>query len=144
MLIGNRLTEGISNGDFDEIAVSNRALSAAEILAIYQNGRCAPLVDVPDPSVRAFDFGSPWPNPTATGVSLEFHLPSPARVRADVVDIAGRRVSPVLLEGEQPSGSHRLRWNGLDESGRKVAPGIYLIRIRAGDAVKVRRIIAIR
>ena len=144
VLLGNRLSEGISTGKFDEIAVSNRALSAAEILAIYQNGRCAPLVDVPERSVRNFDFGAPWPNPTSRGVNLEFVLPSAARVRADVVDIAGRRVSPVLVDRELPPGGHRLEWNGLDPSGRKVAPGIYLIRIRAGDALKVRRIIAIR
>jgi hypothetical protein len=144
VLIGNRVSEGISTGSFDEIAVSNRALSAAEILAIFQNGRCVPLVDVRDRPVRGFELAAPWPNPTARGVSLELDLPSAAWVHAEVVDIAGRRVSPVLQDGELPAGSHRLQWNGLDRSGRRVAPGVYLVRVRAGDAVKVRQIIAIR
>jgi len=136
------------NGRIDEPAIYNRALSGSEIQAIVaagSGGRCA-LVDVTDfsPSTGRLEFAPPWPNPAARAINLEFQLPAIAHVRADVVDIAGRRVSPVLEDGVLAAGPHRLRWDGRGPSGHRVAPGVYLVRISSDAAVALRQIVVIR
>jgi flagellar hook assembly protein FlgD len=65
-------------------------------------------------------------------------------VRAEVVDVAGRRVSPLFEDGVLAAGAHRLRWDGRDASGHRVAAGVYLIRISADAATAVHRIVVIR
>ena len=136
------------DGMIDELAIYNRALSASEIQAIYNTGtagRCALVgVDDPRPAARAFEFAAPWPNPAGRAINLEFQLPASAAVHADVVDVAGRRVSRLLQDGVLAAGAHHLQWDGRDASGQQVAPGVYLFRISTGAAAAVRRIIVIK
>ncbi len=136
------------NGLIDEPATYNRALSAAEIKARYQagsGGLCA-VAGVNDSrrAAGAFEFSAPWPNPSSQATDFEFELPARARVVAEVVDVAGRRVSPLLIDGVLEAGSHHLQWNDRSESGSPVAPGVYLIRISAGDVSVGRRIVLIK
>ena len=51
----------------------------------------------------------------------------------------GRRVKRVV-EGLVPPGTYRALWSGEDESGRRVAAGVYFVRLQAehfGATVKV-------
>ncbi|MCC7265482.1 MAG: gliding motility-associated C-terminal domain-containing protein [Candidatus Latescibacteria bacterium] len=55
-------------------------------------------------------------------------LTRPARVRVGIYDLAGIRQREVYA-GEEGDGRHRLIWDGTDETGRPVAPGLYLYRV---------------
>lgn len=63
-----------------------------------------------------------------------------AGIRVEVLDLGGRRVRRLLDEagenGLYDAGAFpELAWDGTDDSGRTVAPGIYLVRLEvAGDA----------
>jgi hypothetical protein len=131
------------DGQIDELAIYDRALSASEIQAIYNagaGGRCA-LVSVDDPpSSRTFSFAA-WPNPASHSVDLTFQLVSGAMVRAEVFDVAGHRVQELLPLQRLTAGAHRFTWDGRGTSGRRVAPGIYLVRISAGGDAGVQRIV---
>lgn len=94
-------------------------------------------------SPTALAFADPWPNPSSRAMNLDFTLPARAAVSAEVVDVAGRRVVSLLNHGSMTAGAHRLEWDGRDASGRAVAPGVYLIRISAGAAAAMRRLIVI-
>lgn len=98
-------------------------------------------VDDPVPSPRAFRFAAPWPNPSVRAANIEFNLPSAARVRVEVFDLAGRRVCSPIAGQQLPAGEHRVTWDGRDGSGRRVMPGIYQVRIATGAAVGVRTIV---
>ncbi|MBT4501024.1 MAG: hypothetical protein HOC74_25060 [Gemmatimonadetes bacterium] len=62
---------------------------------------------------------------------LKVLVPRPIRLSA--FDLSGRRVK--MLEGEEATASHLgLEWDGRDESGQLVAPGLYIVRIEVeGD-----------
>ena len=50
-----------------------------------------------------------------------------------VFDAGGRRVRSI--EHLAVAGPHTLAWDGMDEGGRRVPPGIYVVRLRIeGDA----------
>ena len=63
--------------------------------------------------------------------TIRFDLARDANLNVDVYDAAGRRVQS-LFAGRQPAGSHAFEWRGTDAGGRRVANGIYFVRVRAG------------
>jgi flagellar hook assembly protein FlgD len=42
------------------------------------------------------------------------------------------------------AGFHSLNWDGRDAQGRAAASGVYLMRLRAGDFVQVRKALLLR
>ena len=73
---------------------------------------------------------------------MQFRLPAAAEVRADVYDVAGRRVAG-LLRAVLPAGEHPATWDGRDAAGQRVAAGIYQLRVSAGGALAVRKVVMI-
>jgi hypothetical protein len=135
-------------GWIDEPEVYNRALTRAEIKAIYDsgtNGMCGlGTVAVGEPTAPArFAMGVPRPNPAPGRMEIEFQLPARAPVRAEVMDVAGRRIAVLVKHETMAAGAHRLTWEGRDAAGRRVAPGVYLIRLEAGPASATRRVVVI-
>jgi hypothetical protein len=66
------------------------------------------------------------PNPARHGAVVEFTLGAPTPVRCTVHDVRGSRVATVV-EASFGAGSHARRWNGCDDHGRRVAPGVYFV-----------------
>jgi hypothetical protein len=56
-------------------------------------------------------------------------LVAPARVALEVYDLSGRRVAQAWA-GELSAGEATLSWDGRDQVGEPVPPGIYLYRVR--------------
>lgn len=56
------------------------------------------------------------------------NLTDGALVSVEIYDLSGRRVK-VLYAGLDPSRRYQRAWDGTDESGAKVQPGIYLVRV---------------
>lgn len=82
------------------------------------------------------------PNPFSERTTLRFTLPVPATVEVAVYDALGRRVRR-LADGTRGAGPHVLAWDGRDDAGRRLAAGVYLLRVRAGgfsEAVPVVRV----
>jgi hypothetical protein len=88
----------------------------------------------------AFRASALAPNPFRATASLGYSLPSPASVRIDVYDVRGRRVR-ILFEGTAGAGSHRAEWDGTADSGARVAAGLYLLRLQAGDRAVTRKVV---
>lgn len=67
---------------------------------------------------------SAYPNPMHTRTMISFNLPDPGLVRLILYDIQGRHVA-TLTDCLYTQGSHAVRWKGLDDQNRIVAPGVY-------------------
>ena len=97
------------------------------------------LIDVPVHQ----DFGElrlapPVPNPASGNVMLRYTLPTASHVRLDVVAPNGRLIR-TLESGPRDPGEHVVDWSFRDQAGREVPAGVYLIRLRVGDAVLTQR-----
>jgi hypothetical protein len=97
----------------------------------------------PAPAGGALAFLPPQPNPATEGATLQFSLPEAGRVRLTIGGVDGRRVR-LLLDGEQPAGPGRLAWDGRDDSGRRVPPGVYVCRIESRAGSAARRLAVVR
>jgi hypothetical protein len=91
----------------------------------------------------AFVLYRPYPNPLASGAAVRYALPRPAWVDLRIYDVAGTLVRR-LVEGVQPPGYRRAHWNGCDDRGRRVAPGVYYCRFRTDDFCAVQKLVVRR
>jgi hypothetical protein len=80
------------------------------------------------------------PNPFDGRASISFTLDRPGRAAVDVFDAAGRRVTK-LLDGERDAGAHVLSWSGRDDAGRRVASGVYFVRLRADGQTRMASVV---
>jgi len=74
--------------------------------------------------------GQPHPNPFHAASRIGFHLGETSPVTVDVFDVRGRRVRR-LLEKSLAAGDHEVSWDGVAADGRRVAPGVYFMRLSA-------------
>ena len=72
-----------------------------------------------------FQLCSNYPNPFNPATMIVFYLPQTEFVTLKIYDITGRMIE-TLIEGEVPSGEHRLQW-----TAEGLASGIYLCRMEA-------------
>lgn len=73
-----------------------------------------------------------YPNPFNPETVIEYDLPEPVSVVLTVYDLLGRHVR-TLVEGSYNVGTHRVTWNGRDNQGERVAGGMYLYLLSAGN-----------
>jgi len=71
--------------------------------------------------------------PAPLGAEIAFALSAPARVQAEVLNVAGRPVRLIGPGDELQAGTHTLLWNGQSDQGLPVPNGRYMIRLTARD-----------
>lgn len=77
------------------------------------------------------------PNPSLSGLSAAFTLPDAAAARLDLTDLAGRRITTRDVGALGP-GEHVVN---LTE-GRRLAPGVYMLRLtRGGESLTARAVV---
>jgi hypothetical protein len=75
------------------------------------------------------DFLAPSsPNPFRGRTAFRFGLARAGDVRLELYDVSGRRVR-TLVSGTLPAGEHTRAWDGRDERGGAVRPGVYFVRL---------------
>ncbi|MBD3334800.1 MAG: hypothetical protein GF355_04735 [Candidatus Eisenbacteria bacterium] len=79
------------------------------------------------------------PNPFCGRTEIALDLARPAGVTLNIYDIHGRLVR-TLLDAALPAGRHRVDWDGTNNAGQKLGPGIYLTTLRAGDREASRKL----
>lgn len=94
---------------------------------------------VMDPAPR-FAGPSAAPNPFRATTRVSFASPRDGVVDVAIYDPAGRRVRRLQHE-YLPAGRHALDWDGASDAGPPVRPGLYFVRVVAGGASAVRRIV---
>ncbi len=79
------------------------------------------------------------PNPFGSAVELTIDADVAGVQDLRVLDLQGRTIR-VLPAGPGQAGARHLVWDGRSESGARVPAGIYLVRMRMGDRVRLTRI----
>lgn len=85
----------------------------------------------PGPIPTGFALLQNLPNPFSGSTAFQFEVPRTAHVRIDVFDPLGRRVRTVLDAPLDP-GSRAITWDGRDDRGERLDPGVYLYRMLSG------------
>jgi hypothetical protein len=116
---------GLSHGEFlwAVVAVFGELEATPCFTNILSVGFTPPLPEVTK-------LLSNYPNPFNPSTNILFWLKQDARVRLEIFNSRGQRVR-TLVNTSMPAGRHTVPWDGLDESGKRLASGVYLYRLEA-------------
>ena len=77
-----------------------------------------------------FKLSQNYPNPFNPTTTIEYSIPVYSEVSVKVYSLLGQTIA-TLVEQEQSAGKYSLNWGATDDSGKKVASGIYFYRLTA-------------
>ena len=85
-------------------------------------------------------LGDNQPEPFGPATTIRFSLERAAGGDLSIFDLSGRRVR-LLASGWLEAGPHLLTWDGTDDQGRRMAPGVYFYRLTAGSFAGTRQMV---
>ncbi len=83
------------------------------------------------------------PSPTPGAATIAWSQAHAGDARVEVFDVTGRRVAAPVA-GWRPAGAQAVAFDGRDDRGHALAEGLYLVRLVAGDARAVARLLVRR
>lgn len=142
-LIGARLSS--YNASSGEIGPAAESLGLAyDSMRIFYGPNADLYVDARRTPARmalpAADASPPRSRPAATSNGFDFVLPEGGAIGIDVHDANGRRVATVIGD-DTDRADGVVRWDGTDDAGHRLPPGVYEARIRTADAEITRRMV---
>jgi hypothetical protein len=113
---------------------------AAARVALTVVGTATTTTAVDEPGYpRAFDVRV-MPNPVVRAAVFRLSMPARGRVRALILDVAGRQVG-LLSDAEFTSGQHEIRWDGLASNRTRAVAGVYFLRLESENRRLTRRFV---
>jgi hypothetical protein len=118
---------------------ANYVLSRVDIRNVNNRTISRPLpadgtvthVEIP----AAYSLAQNHPNPFNPFTTISFGLPKDTWVTLKVYNVTGQVVK-TLLDQYQAAGFHQVDWDATNESGNRVASGIYFYRFETEDYAK--------
>jgi hypothetical protein len=123
-------------GFIDEPAVYNYAMTGEEIAAM--NPQSAGLESSPALGIPALPQLSVSPNPAPGPAAIAFEIDRPEHIRLAVYDVSGRECAR-LVDAPRPRGQNHALWDGTDQHGGRVPPGIYFLRLETSRGKATRK-----
>jgi len=124
-------SEGMSTGDFRVKSLGNPNLTSFFQVTLYA-GYTSSVSDGIAASGVLLEQNAP--NPVSSSTSISFSLPAASNVSLDIFDVSGRLVR-TLSSGLKDAGTHQVTWNGKDDSGSRLANGVYYYRLSTSTGV---------
>ncbi len=90
--------------------------------------------------VESYALFQNYPNPFNPSTTIQYNIPEHSFVTLKIYDILGKEIK-TLVSQEKKSGHYTIRWNGNDNTGNKVAGGVYFYRLNAGDFLVTKKMI---
>ena len=84
-----------------------------------------------------------YPNPFNPVTAINYQLPSVSDVKLKIYNTLGQLVK-TLVSQKQSAGNYAVQWDGTNDLGERVASGIYIYRLQAGDFIQSRKMILMK
>jgi len=93
--------------------------------------------------LKSYVLEQNYPNPFNAETEIRFSIPTAGHVSVRVFNLLGQEVA-LLLDSDMDAGTHHVRWDGLNDSGKRVSSGIYMVRLQSGAYVGTRRMLLVK
>ncbi|MAT38348.1 MAG: hypothetical protein CL946_01955 [Ectothiorhodospiraceae bacterium] len=96
---------------------------------------------------RALTLAQNYPNPFSlserNSTAISYSIPKNARASLKIYNLLGKEVR-TLFQENRLSGLYTTIWDGRNQSGNLVPPGIYVYKLTAGNQTQTRRMLLTR
>lgn len=92
---------------------------------------------------RTYSLQQNYPNPFNPSTTIRYALPEDAAVTLKVYNINGQEVATLVNE-RQTSGSYEVRFDASNGGGGRLASGVYLYQVRAGNFTETRKMVLLK
>ncbi|CUT05833.1 FlgD immunoglobulin-like domain containing protein, partial [Candidatus Kryptobacter tengchongensis] len=82
-------------------------------------------------------------NPFNPSTMIEYILPEASHVKIEIYNLAGQKIK-TLIDSYLNAGRYTVQWNGTDDNGTRVASGVYIYRLIAGNNTIARKMILLK
>ena len=130
---------GVHAGDERLYMVDTHKLYALPLHCTLTSTEEGPL-----PNRAAASLHANHPNPFNPNTRIGFTLAQAARVELSIHDCRGRLLCSLLSGVHREAGRHELNWNGRDDAGSRVAPGVYFSRLETQDFQQTIKLVHLR
>jgi len=90
-----------------------------------------------------YSLSQNYPNPFNPSTVVEFTVPHRSHVELSIYNLLGQRVV-TLVDQPMSQGTYRTTWDGRDDSGGRVASGVYFYRLEAEHFVEVKKMVLLK
>lgn len=90
-----------------------------------------------------YSICSNYPNPFNPSTTIEYNLKTDSEIEIRILDNLGRLVRS-LFKGQSAPGTHRLTWDGRDDSGHKLSSGPYFYQVTSGTFSSAGRMLLLK
>ncbi len=129
--------DAVMSDDTTRIRLSKALLSTSAATAVRVEGLDAPLP-------TSFRVAQNYPNPFNPSTTIEFSFgPEAKNVKLEIFNIIGQKVT-TLIDDFLPAGTHQVEWNSTDDSGKKVASGVYLYKLQVDTESQTKKMLLLK
>lgn len=138
----NVVVSGLNIGDSITATTTDMNLNTSEFCENV-SVKAAGVEDRTGGKPHRYELNQNQPNPFNSSTAIQYAIPKTTHVSLKIYDISGRLVR-VLVDGLHKASYSTTYWDGRDEMGRKVSPGIYFYHLETGDFKDTKKLILIR
>ena len=92
---------------------------------------------------QSYALDQNFPNPFNPTTNIGFRIAELGFVELKIYDASGRLVKTLMSEN-RAAGDYNVSWDATDESGQRVASGIYLYKLQAGDFLETKKMVLMK
>ncbi len=132
-----------ANGTVGQPTPIGIATSSTNVVYAGFWGKRWAFAGVEPPAASRNEFLQNYPNPFNPATRIRYSIASVERVEIAIFDVEGRRVRTLVSEVKTP-GAYTAVWDGRNDAGAPVAPGIHFCRMKAGTFGSVKKMLLVR
>ncbi len=84
-----------------------------------------------------------YPNPFNPTTHIRYQIPEGSQVSLTIYNMLGQKVR-TLVNGQQAAGVYDIVWDGTNDNGVKLASGVYIYRMTAGNFTQIRKLVLMK
>ncbi len=135
------------DGDDWSLAASSPCLPLGNSCGVLIGARglgCEDPVDAPEAAPAGTLRLTAFPNPFNPSTEIQVRVDKRSKFELEIYDIAGRRIRRLHTVSTLGKGLHEFAWDGVDQEGRPVSSGAYLLSLQQDGRRETLRLILIK
>jgi len=92
---------------------------------------------------QRFSLDRNSPNPFSLATTVSYRVSKECMVRIGVYSLDGKLIT-TLVNNQRSPGNYKAAWNSTDEQGRRMNPGVYVVKMNAGKFSASRKMMFLR